>query len=61
MGDAPFAIVSSYSGAVPVEAKEQLDSAMDRPQAIAEGLDAVQGLADPRSKRDDLRGQSIRS
>jgi signal transduction histidine kinase len=50
-----FAIVSQLLPERPVEAKEQLDSAMDRAaKAIAEGRDAVQGLRDSTVQTNDL-------
>jgi signal transduction histidine kinase/ligand-binding sensor domain-containing protein len=50
-----FAIVSQLLPERPEEAKEQLDSAMDRAaKAIAEGRDAVQGLRDSTVQRNDL-------
>lgn len=50
-----FAIVSQLLPERPVEAKEQLDSAMDRAaNAIAEGRDAVQGLRDSTVQTNDL-------
>jgi signal transduction histidine kinase len=50
-----FAIVSQLLPEHPVEAKEQLDSTMDRAaKAIAEGRDAVQGLRASTVQTNDL-------